>query len=330
MMKRWMYLPRWVASLCVGGSCAFAGEAGFSPSLPIVVQPESLPDMVEGRNRLPDLVLLDCRVLSDFQAGHVKGAVWVDLSEWRAASAKIGGLGSPEPWRERLAALGVTGRNPVVIYDDGNMTDAARVWFLLQLLGVKNAGVLNGGLPDLASLIRSGGIDITTEQPGAVVRKPIAEPVASSACRVSFADKAAVRKAIDEKTAVILDVRSEAEYAGTDKGKNPRYGHLPNAINLPHFRLLDTKDQPPSPKSKGRLKSPGKLRGLFQKAGLTSQKPIITHCQSGGRASLAALALIYAGYGNVSNYYPSFADWASDNEAPLVQPSTTGISAKEP
>jgi thiosulfate/3-mercaptopyruvate sulfurtransferase len=330
MMKRWMYLPPWLASLCVGGSCAFAGEGGLSPSLPIVVQPESLPDMVEGRNCLPDLVLLDCRVLSDFQAGHVKGAVWVDVSEWKTASLKSGGLSSPDRWRERFAALGVTGKNPVVVYDDGNMTDAARVWFLLQLLGIRNASVLNGGFPELGSLIRSRQIDIATKQPGVVVGKPVAEPVAPSTCRVSFADKAAVREAIDEKAAVILDVRSEEEYAGTDKEKNPRHGHLPNAINLPHFRLLDTKDQPATPKSKGRLRSPDELRRLFRQVGLTSQKPVITHCQSGGRASLAALALIFAGYGNVSNYYPSFADWAADNEAPLVRAPTTSASPKGP
>ncbi len=325
-MKRLLHLPSCLILLWLGTSGAFAGQSPTAPSTPIVVQPESLPGMLDGASRTPGLVLLDGRSLNDFQTRHVSGALWVNISEWKAASLKAGVFPSPASWRERLSTLGIGGNSPVVVYDDGNMSDAARLWFLLQLLGVKNAGVVNGGFPELAPLIDSGKINVVTGRSDTDHRKVETDSVAPSACRVNFADKDTVRKAIDSKSAVILDVRSEAEYAGTDQEKNPRHGHLPNAINLPHYRLLDTKDNPPTLKSKGRLKSPVELRRIFEQAGLTTQNPVITHCQSGGRASLAALALIHAGYGQVANYYPSFADWAADAQAPLTQPPRTSAA----
>ncbi|MDP1645116.1 MAG: hypothetical protein Q8L71_06385 [Thiobacillus sp.] len=37
-----------------------------------------------------------------------------------------------------------------VVYDDGRMTEAARVWFILQYFGARTA-ILNGGWPAITS-----------------------------------------------------------------------------------------------------------------------------------------------------------------------------------
>lgn len=47
--------------------------------------------------------------------------------------------------------------------------------------------------------------------------------------------------------------------------------------------------------------------------------PVVTHCDGGGRAALAALAAVNAGQKNVSAYYLSFSDWAKDESCSIVR-----------
>jgi len=128
-----------------------------------------------------------------------------------------------------------------------------------------------------------------------------------------------VREAIERHDAQILDTRTVGEYAGEDLRKNSRGGHMPTAINLPHKQLLD---------EQGKLKSPETLAAIFAEAGFKHGEPVITLCQSGGRASLAALAAERAGYGPVLNYYLSFGDWAADATCPLEQSGGVARSAR--
>jgi thiosulfate/3-mercaptopyruvate sulfurtransferase len=46
----------------------------------------------------------------------------------------------------------------------------------------------------------------------------------------------------------------------------------------------------------------------------------VTHCQSGGRASVVALALDLMGARDVRNYYRSWAEWGNDPDTPVVRP----------
>lgn len=109
----------------------------------------------------------------------------------------------------------------------------------------------------------------------------------------------------------VFDTRTREEYIGEDLRKNTRGGHIPTAINVPHKELLDEQN---------RLKSPEALRTLLEQAGFKRGQPVITHCDGGGRASLAALAASRAGYGPVLNYYLSYGDWAADATCPVVRP----------
>lgn len=119
-------------------------------------------------------------------------------------------------------------------------------------------------------------------------------------------------RAIEQHEAQIFDARTQDEYVGKDLRKNSRGGHLPTAINLPHTQLLN---------EQGKLKSPEELAKLFEQAGFERGQPVITHCDGGGRASLAALAAARAGYGPVMNYYLSFGDWAADASCPVETPA---------
>ncbi len=76
------------------------------------------------------LVILDIRSEAAYNKGHIAGAVRVDPSEWKEQSLSAeAGLDHETLWKNRIGALGVSGRDPVVVYDDGSMTKAARIWF---------------------------------------------------------------------------------------------------------------------------------------------------------------------------------------------------------
>ena len=106
----------------------------------------------------------------------------------------------------------------------------------------------------------------------------------------------------------IFDTRTAAEHAGLDLRKNKRGGRLPGAANLPHADLLGPDN---------RMLSADALRAKLAAAGIRPGERVVTHCDGGGRASLAALAALRAGHAEVGTYYLSFSDWAADESCPI-------------
>ena len=75
-----------------------------------------------------------------------------------------------------------------------------------------------------------------------------------------------------------------------------------------------------------RFKRPEELRRIFDKAGVDLGKPIASHCQSGGRASVVAFGLELMGATRVSNYYRGWSEWGNLQDTPIMVP---GAPAKE-
>src|SRR4029077_4314818 len=82
---------------------------------------------------LGPLRYLDVRDQAAFDAGHAPGAGRVPLDEWDAAAkAADTGFAKTAYWDNALGALGLDPAVTGVAYDSGGMTNAARVWFILQ------------------------------------------------------------------------------------------------------------------------------------------------------------------------------------------------------
>lgn len=89
--------------------------------------------------------LLDVRELSAFEASPIEGARWVPVDTWiEAARSPDASFGNLDYWQSQIAALGLSDQDTAVIFDDGRMIEAARVWVVLQFFGAK-AAVVNGG-----------------------------------------------------------------------------------------------------------------------------------------------------------------------------------------
>jgi thiosulfate/3-mercaptopyruvate sulfurtransferase len=292
-------------------SVALAALAGCAPAHApwprAVIEPHEVAAQLAHADT-HKIVLLDIREMPVYQQGHVAGAVRVDPNTWQNESlAADTGIDHRARWCDRIGALGINGRQPVILYDDGRMTEAARLWFIFQHFNVPDVVVLNGGYPALAPLIADGRVPTSKDDTPA---KPVPYlPPEHAVTRIGLVDRHEVVQAIENHRVRILDARTPEEFTGADLLKNPRGGHLPGAVNIPHKQLLD---------EQGRLKSPEALVKIFEQAGLKRGQTVITYCQSGGRASLAALAAERAGFGPILNYYWSFGDWSKDATCPLA------------
>ena len=244
-------------------------------------------------------ILLDVRESAAFEAAHCEGAVRVPVEIWEAAAkADETSLENVGYWASEIGKLGVAQDVLAVVYDDGRMTEAARVWFILQYFGARTA-ILNGGWPVIAK-----GTVLT---PAALSenRDFKAHPGTGP---VGLMDRAKLKAALQSKTR-IFDARSAAEYAGDDLRRNQRGGHLPGARHLAHTSLLEN----------GLLRPSEELTKLLNEAGFQAGDHIVTHCDGGGRAALAAVAALAAGFSHVQAYYLSFADWARDETCSVVR-----------
>jgi len=259
-----------------------------------VVEPAALLALGKGR-------LLDVRDVTSFDAGHWADATRVPIEAWEAA-AKSGETSFENIgyWENAIAALGVDGSVPAVVYDDGRMTEAARVWFILQYFGAE-AFILNGGWPAIQSSEDLRGFVPASGTPTIFMARPGAGPV-------GLVDRQTLKAELDADVR-IFDARTAGEFAGEDLRRNSRGGHLPGARLLPHASLLDG----------GRLRPVEELQQLLTRAGFQSGDHLVTHCDGGGRAALAAVAALRAGYRDVRAYYLSFSDWARDESCAIVR-----------
>lgn len=242
---------------------------------------------------------LDVRDQAAFDAGHAPGAVLVPLNDWDAAAkAADTGFGKTAYWDGALGALGLDPGMTAVCYDAGGMTNAARVWFILQYYGLK-AVILNGGWP---ALVAAGALPAAAEPSRGGFH---AVPGSGS---VGVVDRETLKQQLDGR-AQVFDTRTRKEFTGEDARNRPRSGHLPGARHLSHVDLLDNGMVRPAPA----------LRAMLEQAGFGPGDHIVTHCEGGGRAALGAAAAVRAGFDDVRVYYLSFGDWVRDESCPIVR-----------
>ncbi len=207
---------------------------------------------------------------------------------------------TPAYWSDAFRSLGLSRSVLAVAYDSGRMTDAARVWFILQYFGIR-AVILNGGW---AKMSAAGG-----QLPAGVGPSEDGDAVAPGAGSVGVVDRQILRHQLDANQAHVFDTRTRAEFTGEDNRGRARAGHLPGARHLSHVDLLDDGMVRPAPV----------LRSMLEQVGFGPGDHIVTHCEGGGRAALAAAAAVRAGFEDVRVYYLSFADWARDESCPIIR-----------
>jgi len=276
---------------------ALAPAAGTEYSKPeLLIEPAEL-----ARPRVrKKFVILDARPKKAYTAGHVPGALPVDVAGWGKAFAK--GQDKSE-WGKRIGGLGIDTSTPVVIYGEAKKPEAARLWWLLRYWGVKDVRLLNGGWEGWRAA--KGEAETTENKPTAVTAKLTPQPE-------RLATKDQILKGLKSGDfGQVLDTRSEKEYCGDDD-RARRSGTVPGAKHLEWVNLLDPKT--------GRFRSAAQITKLFASAGIDPKKPATTFCQSGGRASVMAFTYELMTGKPARNYYRSWAEWGNDETTPIEKP----------
>ena len=87
--------------------------------------------------------------LDAYFSGHIPGAVWADIDhDLSGPGGPVSGrhpLPTPERFASAMSSLGIANDDTVVAYDDASDSVAARLWWMLDAIGVRVA-VLDGGL----------------------------------------------------------------------------------------------------------------------------------------------------------------------------------------
>ena len=239
-----------------------------------------------------------------YEAGHLPGAVWVDLDRELSAPASVADgrhpFPSPEVFAATLSRLGVAHHTPVVVYDDLRGSVAARLWWMLRVLG-QPAAVLDGGMTTWTGRLERGWHQVD----------PVAcPPRAWPASRVLDADD--VERLRHDPRTLLLDARTTARFEEGDPTIDPRPGHIPGAVSAPWAENLA---------SDGAMLDPPSLRARFAALGANDASAIACYCGSGVTACHDLLALELAGLGATSRLYAgSWSQWGAD----LARPAATG------
>jgi len=262
-----------------------------------------------------ELLLVDCRFdLADpgkgqreYPEGHIPGAVFASLDrDLSDLSRQAEGLGRhPLPleaaFNTLLSRWGWRAGMQVVSYDmAGGALAAARLWWMLRLVGVQ-AAVLDGGY---AAWLAAG---LPAETGESASRSPSKLSMHYDPGQVVL-DHAALSSGFSGQ---LLDARAAPRFRGDVEPLDRVGGHVPGALNRPFFDNLG---------SNGCFKPAEQLRAEFADLlGTTAPRQVVHMCGSGVTACHNLLAMEHAGLHGSRLYAPSWSGWVSDPWRPVAK-----------
>jgi thiosulfate/3-mercaptopyruvate sulfurtransferase len=248
------------------------------------------------------LVEVDYDPENAYKQGHIKNA---SLIWWKRDinDPVTRDIVSKSQFEELMSRNGVTANSEVVLYGDFNNWFAAFVFWIFKYYGHEKVKIMNGGRKKWEMEKRP----YTKEEPQIQQTNYVSQPP-NEGIRAYLFD---VRRSLDKKDTVLVDVRSPKEFSGeiTAPPEYPmehaqRGGHIPRANNIPWATAVNDID--------GTFKTVEELKKNYETKGVTPDKDVICYCRIGERSSHSWFVLKYLlGYPQVRNYDGSWTEWGN-------------------
>ena len=213
----------------------------------------------------PNLVIVDLREKSEFEKGHIKGAVNMpgleslfEKDTWMIPKLDI--------LKELFSNAGINQDSLVVAYDNGDFFWAARLYWILEVFGHENIGLSKYAYGKYIQ----DNLPTTTEQTK-VTRKEFIPRVDNN----QIETKLSTLMAIGKKN--IIDGREKSHYEGKDSIAK-RFGHIPTAQNYACTNNFQVS------KDGNYMKEFDELEKVYKD--LDKNKEILLYCQGGAESAL--------------------------------------------
>ncbi len=263
----------------------------------------------------PESVLIvDCRFgladpgkgERDYLEAHIPGAVYASLDRDLSDLSKQGMGRHPLPdtraFAQTLSRWGWHEGQRVVAYDDaGGALAAARLWWMLESVGIA-ASVLDGGWQAWTA----AGLPVARGP--AVARAATPVKLDFDPARVVYYEE--LDRLRERPSTLLLDARAAPRFRGESEPIDRAAGHVPGARNRPFSQNLG---------ADGRFKPATALRAEFATTLAGRDAHDVVHmCGSGVTACHNLLAMDVAGLRGSRLFAPSWSGWVSDPARPIV------------
>jgi thiosulfate/3-mercaptopyruvate sulfurtransferase len=240
-----------------------------------------------------DVLVLDAQPGKLHEAGHIPGAVHVDLFAYGPDEADA------QAMQRRIQSWGVSPGRTVVIYDQGGSYFAPRLYYEL---------LYRGHPPERLHLL-DGGMARWRAVGGAVTQEKTAPPPAGSFRVRHRADVRAdlpevLVAAGDAQRHALVDALEPEMYFGATKFFD-RAGHLPHAVSWPTAEFFNADKT---------FKSAEEIRAIASHLSVRPEQQVYSYCGGGIAAAVPFFALkLIAEYPQVKLYVGSQLDWVRDS-----------------
>ena len=168
--------------------------------------------------------------MSAYEAGHIPGAVVWDY-EKDYLNPGQGDIVDKDNFEKQLSRSGIHLKTTVVLYSGLNNMLATFEFWLMKFYGHKDVRLLDGG--------RQKWLDESRPTTSFVPTFTFTSYQAQEPNWSLRARRDDILQAIEKKTIILVDARSEPMYRGEEKPGTQRGGHIPGAINLAARRVLN-------------------------------------------------------------------------------------------
>jgi thiosulfate/3-mercaptopyruvate sulfurtransferase len=273
----------------------FIFASNINKQIPNVVPVSWLKQNIDNKK----VVILDIRPYEEYKKGHIKGAVNIpglenlfDKDTWMMPKLNF--------LKELFSNAGIKKDSLVVAYDNGDFFWAARLYWILEVLGHHNVGILKYSYGNYVK----NNLPIST-QDTKVTKSEFIPRVNEQ----QIATKLSTLLAIGKKT--IIDGRSTEHYEGK-KSIAKRFGHIPTAKNYACTNNYQVTNDG------NKMKDFDQLKKLYKN--IPKDQEIILYCDGGAEAALNYIVLTKLGY-KASIYDGSWKEWGNDSSVPVENPS---------